>query len=89
MKTIELTQNEINQALYCLESMQSDYQDETSQDYQDFSSLLEKLSMENLTKYEQFQKWLNSCPVELTDYQDFTDLFQITFKVPLEETQDN
>lgn len=45
--------------------------------------------MENLTKYEQFQKWLNSCPVEVTDYQDFTDLFQITFKVPLEETQDN
>jgi hypothetical protein len=44
MKTIELTQSEINQALYCLESMQTDYQDETSQDYQDFSSLLEKLS---------------------------------------------
>ena len=44
MKTIELTQSEINQALYCLESMQSDYQDETSQDYKDFSSLLEKLS---------------------------------------------
>ena len=44
MKTIELTQGQINQALYCLESMQSDYQDETSQDYKDYSSLLEKLS---------------------------------------------
>ena len=44
MKTIELTQSEINQALYCLESMQTDYQDETSQDYKDFSSLLEMLS---------------------------------------------
>lgn len=45
--------------------------------------------MKNSTKYEQFQEWLNSCPVELTDYQDLTDLFQITFKVPLEENQDN
>ncbi len=44
MKNIELSQSEINQALYCLESMQSDYQDYSSQDYQDYSSLLEKLS---------------------------------------------
>ena len=46
MKTIELSQSEINQALYCLESMQSagDYQDESTQDYKDFSSLLKKLS---------------------------------------------
>jgi len=50
MKTIEilsgifLTQGEINQALYCLESMQTDYQDETNQDYKDFSTLLQKLS---------------------------------------------
>ena len=52
MKTIEilsgvfLTQGEINQALYCLESMQSagDYQDESTQDYKDYSTLLQKLS---------------------------------------------
>lgn len=50
MKTIEvlsgifLTQGEINQALYCLESMRNDYQDESTQDFKDFSTLLQKLS---------------------------------------------
>ena len=44
MKTIELSQGEINQALYCLECMQTDYQDESTQDYKDFSTLLQKLS---------------------------------------------
>jgi len=44
MKTIELSQSEINQALYCLESMQTDYQDESAQDYKDYSTLLQKLS---------------------------------------------
>ncbi len=39
--------------------------------------------------YELFQEWLNSCPVEMIDYQDFTDQFQITFKVPLEDTNDD
>lgn len=33
------------------------------------------------TDYENFQEWLNSCPVEIIDYQDFTDQFQLTFKV--------
>ena len=44
MKTIELSQSEINQALYCLESMQTDYQDESTKDYKDYSTLLQKLS---------------------------------------------
>ena len=44
IKTIQLTQAEINQALYCLESLQSDYQDESTQDYKDYSTLLQKLS---------------------------------------------
>jgi len=44
--------------------------------------------METLTKYQQFQEWLNSCPVDIADYQDFTDKFQITFNVPLEEIDD-
>ena len=44
MKTSDLTQGEINQALYCLEMQQNDYNDESTQDYKDFSSLLEKLS---------------------------------------------
>ena len=37
-------------------------------------------------RYEDFQNWLNQCPLVVTDYQDFTDQFQITFKVPLEDT---
>ena len=44
MHNIELTKNEIIQGLYCLESMLSDYSDETTNDYKDYSSLLKKLS---------------------------------------------
>ena len=32
-------------------------------------------------RYEDFQNWLNQCPLVVTDYQDFTDLFQITFSL--------
>jgi len=38
-----------------------------------------------MTEYEKFQQWLNDCPVKMLDYQDFTDQFQITFEVKLEE----
>ena len=31
-------------------------------------------------QYEQFQEWLNQCPLNITNYQDFTDEFEITFK---------
>ena len=37
------------------------------------------------SQYELFQEWLNDCPVKVLDYQDFTDQFQITFEVELEE----
>ena len=30
-------------------------------------------------RYQDFQEWLNTCPLVITDYQDFADLFQITF----------
>ena len=30
-------------------------------------------------QYEQFQEWLNQCPLKITEYQDFTDMFEITF----------
>ncbi len=36
------------------------------------------------TDYEKFQEWLNNCPVEIIDYQDYTDTFDIKFKVPLD-----
>ena len=37
------------------------------------------------SQYELFQEWLDNCPVKILDYQDFTDQFQITFEVELEE----
>ena len=40
------------------------------------------------SQYELFQQWLNDCPVKISDYQDFTDQFQITFDVQLEEEND-
>ena len=41
------------------------------------------------SQYELFQQWLNDCPVKILDYQDFTDQFQITFEVELEEEVNN
>ena len=32
-------------------------------------------------RYQDFQEWLNKCPLVVTDYQDFTDQFQITFSL--------
>ena len=46
MPSINLTKNEIMQGLYCLEQMESDFLDETTNDYKDYSSLLKKLSKE-------------------------------------------
>ena len=34
-----------------------------------------------MTKYEDFQEWLNDCPVKITRYEDFTDFFEVTFDV--------
>ena len=35
------------------------------------------------SRYEQFQEWLNECPVEIANYLDYTDTFEVTFRVPL------
>ena len=37
------------------------------------------------TKYEQFQEWLNVCPVEVIDYVDNIETFNVKFLVPLED----
>ncbi len=42
-----------------------------------------------MSQYTQFQEWLNRCPVEITNYQDFTDHFSVTFLVPLEDDDDD
>ena len=41
------------------------------------------------TPYARFQEWLDQCPVEIINYADFTDTFDVTFKVPVEEEVDN
>jgi len=33
------------------------------------------------SRYVAFQEWLDKCPLVVTDYQDFTDEFQITFSL--------
>ena len=32
-------------------------------------------------RYEDFQEWLNQCPLVVTDYQDYTDEFIVTFNL--------
>ena len=32
------------------------------------------------------QEWLNECPVEIANYLDYTDTFEVTFRVPLEDS---
>ena len=32
-------------------------------------------------RYQEFQKWLNECPLVVTDYQDYTNEFVITFNL--------
>ena len=37
------------------------------------------------SQYEKFQEWLNDCPVEIVNYLDYSDRFEVTFLVNLEE----
>ena len=32
-------------------------------------------------RYKAFQEWLNKCPLVVTDYQDYTNEFVITFNL--------
>ena len=40
---------------------------------------------DNKSQYELFCEWLRDCPAEITNFQDFTDHFNVTIRVPLEE----
>ena len=42
-----------------------------------------ELEYERVTKqrYEDFQEWLDKCPLVVTDYQDYTNEFVITFNL--------
>ena len=39
-------------------------------------------------RYQDFQEWLNTCRLVVTDYQDFTDQFQITFNLDADSVND-
>ena len=34
-------------------------------------------------------EWLNECPVEIANYLDYTDTFEVTFRVPLENVAES
>ena len=37
------------------------------------------------SRYEQFQDWLNECPVQIEDYQDNTDHAIVRFDLPFQQ----
>jgi len=38
-----------------------------------------------MSKYEEFQEWLNQCPTQIEDYQDNGDHAIIRFDLPLDD----
>ena len=38
-----------------------------------------------MSKYEEFQEWLNQCPTQIENYQDNGDHAIIRFDMPLDE----
>ena len=34
-----------------------------------------------MNKYEEFQEWLNQCPIKITEYQDNVTSFAIDFEI--------
>ena len=40
------------------------------------------------SRYEQFQEWLNECPVQIEDYQDNTDHAIVRFDLPFQHEED-
>ena len=43
--------------------------------------ILEEIERVKEKRYHEFQQWLNSCPLVITDYNDFPTEFQITFSL--------
>ena len=41
--------------------------------------ILEEYERVKERRYQEFQQLLNQCPLVITDYNDFTNEFQITF----------
>ena len=38
-----------------------------------------------MTKYEQFQEWLNQCPIKITNYEDNTTEFAVDFSMEVDD----
>ncbi len=38
--------------------------------------------------YEQFQEWLNTCPIKITNYEDNTTEFAVDFEIVDEDLED-
>ena len=41
----------------------------------------EELNYQDEQRYQDFQEWLSKCPLVVTDYQDYTTEFTITFNL--------
>ena len=41
-----------------------------------------------MSKYEEFQEWLNQCPIKITNYEDNTTEFAIDFAMEVEIDED-
>ncbi len=41
-----------------------------------------------MSKYEEFQEWLNQCPIKITEYQDNVTSFAIDFEIVDEDADE-
>jgi hypothetical protein len=46
-----------------------------------------KWSVKPMSKYEEFQEWLNQCPIKITEYQDNVTSFAIDFEIVDEDAE--
>ena len=64
-------------------NLQDTYQTKNMNEARANEELNIELEYERVRKqrYQDFQEWLNKCPLVVTDYQDYTTEFQITFNL--------
>jgi len=53
------------------------------------SEMDSKIIIKHPSKYEQFQEWMNKCPVDILDYVDNVDTVNVRFELPLEVEEDD
>ena len=64
-------------------NLQDTYQTKNMNEARANEELNIELEYERVRKqrYQDFQEWLNKCPLVVTDYQDYTTEFTITFNL--------